>query len=161
MIYVEMTNTDWLHLLSDEDADLTQYKWCEDNYGYANRGKYINGVRKTISLYREVGMRIGIPEKSVIDHIDRDPRNNQRNNLRACTYSRNGANHKLIITNSSGYHGVSWNSQRQKWRAGIKFKSKAYHIGLYTNIEDAARAYDKFARRMFGEFATLNFPDES
>lgn len=40
--------------------------------------------------------------------------------------------------NTSGYKGVTWDNSRKKWRAQIVFKGKAYHLGRYNTIEQAA-----------------------
>lgn len=42
--------------------------------------------------------------------------------------------------NTSGYKGVTWDGSRGKWRAQIVFKGKAYHLGRYNTIEQAAAA---------------------
>jgi hypothetical protein len=61
---------------------------------------------------------------------------------------------------TSKYKGVSWVEPRGKWTAHINKDRKAYYLGLFIEEEDAARTYDEAARRMFGQHARLNFPDE-
>jgi hypothetical protein len=88
-----------------------------------------------------------------IDHRDGDPTNNRLSNLRPASASQNGAN---AGAKTSGYKGVWWTAGR--WRAGIKVKRKAIHLGYFDTPEAAAQAYDEAALRHFGEFAKLNFP---
>lgn len=92
-----------------------------------------------------------------VDHINGDTLDNRRSNLRLCTVSGNNHNRMKSKNNTSGYKGVSWLKQNQKWRAYIKVNSKDKHLGCYLDKEDAARAYDKAAKEYFGEFARLNF----
>lgn len=45
-----------------------------------------------------------------------------------------------------------------KWYAYITFEGKRTHIGAFATAEEAAKAYDAEAIKLFGEFAQLNFP---
>ena len=62
------------------------------------------------------------------------------------------------INNYDSYKGVFWRKDSNKWRTGIMFNGKAKHLGCFTDLVEAAQAYDKAALRLFGEFARLNFP---
>lgn len=61
---------------------------------------------------------------------------------------------------SSQYRGVSWSKQAEKWRAGIVHKRRTTYLGSFDDEELAALAYDKAARRLHGDRAKLNFPED-
>ena len=58
------------------------------------------------------------------------------------------------------YKGVSFYNARRGFQANIKYKKQPVNIGYYKNEIDAAKAYDKKAKELFGEFAYLNFPED-
>ena len=57
------------------------------------------------------------------------------------------------------YKGVCLCKKSNKWRATIMIDGKNKHLGLFTNEEDAAQAYNTKAIELFGEFANLNIID--
>jgi hypothetical protein len=61
--------------------------------------------------------------------------------------------------NTSGFKGVTWSKNRNKWVSQIGFNKKLRYLGQFFCIVKAARAYDSEARKLFGEFARPNFPD--
>ena len=80
----------------------------------------------------------------VTDHIDGNPLNNQRDNLRICSSRENNQNHrhKSATRNySSKYPGVYWHKRAEKWMAYIKINKKRKHLGLFLIEEEAAKAY--------------------
>lgn len=79
--------------------------------------------------------------KDAIDHIDGNRSNNRLDNLREATYTQNQQNRSLDARNKSGYTGVSWDKGHQKWIAKICFKRRQRTIGVFSNVEDAAKAY--------------------
>lgn len=102
-------------------------------------------------LHREImGAKPGV----MVDHRDGDGLNNRRRNLRFCTNSQNLQNQRLNARNTSGFKGVS--KGNRKWRAQIRFSGKTIFLGAFKYRIDAARCYDKWARRYFGEFAMTN-----
>lgn len=143
--------------LVDDDLyeDLSRYKW-QLTHGYAIRhvewpGK-VGGKWKSISMHRHI-MGAESIGKHFIDHIDRNPLNNQRANLRVCTPGGNAMNRSVAVTNTSGYKGVSWNKKCAKWSAQIQVNRKKFVIGLFDTPEDAYIAYCMKAKELHGEYA--------
>lgn len=134
---------------------LNQYKWTARQAG---RTWYAHRHRKggSISMHREI-MRPG--PGLVVDHIDRNGLHNRESNLRVCTPAENQRN-RPAVGGSSQYKGVSYDKEHKKWEAGIHINGRRIHIGLFESEIEAARAYDRVARELFGEFAYLNFPEE-
>lgn len=104
----------------------------------------------------------GYMPDNIIDHINRNPSDNRKHNLRISTYAGNILNQlkqkRKLKNTTSEYKGV--NLQHGKWRAYIVFQGKQVFLGNYSNQEKAAKAYDKAALKYYGEFAVLNFPDK-
>jgi len=96
------------------------------------------------------------PDWEWVDHEDGDGLNNCRANLRDGTGFRNSANRVLASNNTSGYKGVDWNKRKGKWRAIIMVNKKSIFLGYFSNLEEAAEAYDQAAVRHFGEYAKTN-----
>lgn len=92
-----------------------------------------------------------------IDHEDLDKANNRIKNLRPSNKSNNGANRPPQKNNTSGYKGVFWKKDSKFWLVQIRARNRLYYIGIYRDKEEAARAYDDAALRLFGEHARLNF----
>jgi hypothetical protein len=80
--------------------------------------------------------------------------------LRSVKLNKHSA-HKRKNVWYSNYAGVSRekNSNKNPWRAYITFKGKHIRLGGFKTEEEAALAYDKKARELFGSVAKLNFPD--
>lgn len=146
-------------LVDDEDfSELNKYKWYPSAYT-----KSKTTYAYTCEGYFMHRMVMGITDKGlVVDHIDHNGLNNQKNNLRIITQSQNMMNRSSLQTNNkSGYQGVCWDKRRNKWKSYIKINRKLINLGRFKDKEEAARAYDKKAKELFGEFCgNLNFPNE-
>lgn len=145
-------------LVDDEDfEELNKYKWCAHNEGGRT---YATGYNKeSFRNYKHPKMHRVIMKPlngEDIDHVDGDGLNNQRNNLRTCTHQQNLMNSRKRKGCSSIFKGVTWHKKLHKWRAYIVLNSKQIALGCYSFEEDAARAYDKKALELFGDFALLN-----
>lgn len=88
----------------------------------------------------------------IIDHVNRDKTDNRWRNLRAASYSQNGANRIASSNNACGAKGVRQGS-RNRWRAQIGIKGIYYNLGSFDTVEAAEAAYQNAAKRHFGEFA--------
>lgn len=150
-------------LVDDEDyEELNKYKWQAHkhrNTWYATRTIRRKADPAAFQMHRQIlGLVKG--DGVEVDHIDGNGLNNTKQNLRIATNAENARNAGIGIRNTSGYKGVIFEKGPKKWRARIMVDSVPINLGLFTVIEDAARAYDKAATKYFKEFARLNFPGE-
>ena len=87
----------------------------------------------------------------VVDHINGDPLDNRRENLRVCTQKQNCQNRGA--TRKTGLKGISLHKATNRWRAYIKIDGRQKHLGLFPTMEEASKAYAEAAHKYFGEFA--------
>jgi len=143
--------------VDDSDYDwLNQWKWRVEVSKwsiYAVRTDYSNG-KKNVRMARLI-LNI-IDPKMQAEHIDRNGLNNQRSNLRIATNQQNSIN-QVGCNKTSKYKGVHYNKKRHYFCAQIKVNYRSTHIGNFKSEIEAAMAYDKKAKELFGEFAYLNF----
>lgn len=76
-----------------------------------------------------------------IDHINGCKSDNRISNLRCGTRAENQQNQKLHSDNTSGYTGVSWRKDSNKWKAQIQVDGKKIHLGSFARLEDAISAH--------------------
>lgn len=91
-----------------------------------------------------------------VDHADGRRYNNAWLNLREATSQLNNVNRKR--QSSTGYRGVV-KTIGHRFSARIRCEGKMKHLGTWERAVDAARAYDECAKKLYGEFAILNFND--
>ena len=153
--------------VDDEDYErVNQYLWQADvarrkdgtiwNVYAIRQVKLESGKRTTQKMHRFI-MSAFDPKVGVDHNPDISGLNNQKNNLRLSTQQQNVASQALGIKNTSGYKGVYWYDPLQKWAAHIKVNYKLKHLGYFTDIKEAAQAYDAAAFKLFGKFAKPNF----
>lgn len=141
-------------LVDDDDYDcLRRYSW------YLEPGRQTDYAackidRRKESMHGFIAYVNNLLIVGEIDHIDRNGLNNQKTNFRSASSSQNKVNTGIRSTNTSGYKGVTWNRERQKWQV----QACEVNLGRYTDIVEAALVYDGFMYKRFGDRAVLNFP---
>ena len=136
--------------VDDSDYEwLNQWKWRYKT-GYVVR----TGQKKTtIRMHR---LMVNTPNGLETDHINGNPLDNRRKNLRIVTHSQNIFNKKLGKNNTSGFKGVVWRKDRKNWLARIYINKKLTHLGSFHDKLIAAETYNEAAKRYYGEYANLN-----
>jgi len=147
----------------DDYYRLSEYKWfvsggISNNFYAVRRGPNRNGLRRTvIRMHREVA---NTPDGMVCDHINGNSLDNRKANLRSATHMQNSWNtRKSSQSCSSKYKGVTFYKMDQKWHAQISVNGKRIFLGTFEGEKEAAKEYDKAAKKYFGEFAKLNFKE--
>ncbi|WP_412102526.1 HNH endonuclease [Paenibacillus alvei] len=94
----------------------------------------------------------------VVDHINGDPLDNRRENLRVATRNENCRNRRRRKRYKYRFKGVTYDKDKvvNKWRARISYEGKRHCLGYFYTETEAAKAYNEAAIRLHGEFASLN-----
>jgi AP2 domain/HNH endonuclease len=140
-------------LFSEEDRHIASaYSWCYSN-GYVVAR--VPGINTTMRFHRKI---LAAPEHLHVDHIDGNPLNNCRENLRLTDRSGNMRNSsaKTTDTKTSSYKGVSYCKSTGRWKSQITLDSGNMHVGRFDTEEQAAKAYDNAAKIFHRQYAKLN-----
>lgn len=143
-------------IVDNEDYEkLKNYSWYLSDTGYASTTTWDKVSKKSIhkKMHR---MIIGAESGMDVDHINGNRLDNRKSNLRVCTRAENLKNSSIRSDNSSGYKGVSFFKPIKKWRAYIGVNGKHIPLGYFDDPIEAAKAYNKAALELHGEFAKLN-----
>jgi len=146
--------------VDDEDFErVNQFKW------YAHRNKirtvvygYTKINKKSVMLHRFI-MKVN-ETKIQVDHRNGDGLDCKKVNMRLCLHGQNQANGKKYKNCSSKYKGVYYSNHAKKWAAQVAtgVSGKPRPLGYFNDEKEAAKAYDKAALELHGEFALINFP---
>jgi len=82
----------------------------------------------------------GYMPENTVDHKDRVPWHNWRDNLREASQQCQLRNCGTRRDNSSGIKGVSWNKGGGKWQAMIRVDGQQKNLGSFNNPIEAAYA---------------------
>jgi len=150
IVYMTASNNQNIEFMFDEE-DLDKVKpflWRYTPQGYITTKVNPNNGRKNWRLHHCIlGFVYGGGLE--VDHADRNRLNNRKNNLRVVPHEVNNQNCKLRInSHKSGFIGVNWNKDKQKWVATI-YKGKRYYYGSYIDKVDAVKARLRAEKELF------------
>jgi hypothetical protein len=154
--YIPLTQGMYAIVDAEDYERVSRYKWYAVRDGrtyYARRTAKIGHI----TLHRQI-MRT--PKGKVTDHIDGNGLNDRRSNLRNCNPTENSRNRRRNRKTITGFKGVWREKKTGKYCAQIHFDHKYVYLGTFATPEEAAHAYDRKARQLFGPFARCNFPEE-
>ena len=147
-------------IVDDEDYEwLMQWKWHANKIGhtcYARRRAIKNGKVTYIYMHREIAKT---PKNLQADHVNGNGSDNRKFNIRNCTHQQNLQNMQTS-TGTSQYKGVTWYKRDKTWQAEIRQNSKGIFLGRFSTEIEAAKAYNKKAKELFGEYANPNIIKE-
>lgn len=136
-------------LVSKDKIDkVNNIRW----YLYQNKSGIIYGKHEgSKSKFRFTVHELILGQKYA-DHINGNGLDNRNENLRPATKQQNAWNSRKVENCGSKYKGV-YKVRDDKWTVQVNGK----HVGIFKTELEAAKAYDKKALEIYGEFARLNF----
>jgi hypothetical protein len=145
-------------LLDDDIAEFLEA------HGFAISVNRRNGqIEQTMAIIKLGRLICKPPKEKVVDHVNGNPLDNRRRNLRVCTQQQNRMNSRPQRNTSSKYKGVSRERDRNCWKAQIKVGKTNRQLGRFKDEKRAALAYDEAAHKEHKKFAWLNhknFPED-
>lgn len=95
----------------------------------------VNG--REIAVHRHL---ISAPDGSLVDHINRDKKDNRISNLRIADKSMNAFNCGVRRGNTSGVTGVWYRKDTNRWAAEIKLNGSKKSLGCFKEKAEAVQA---------------------
>lgn len=143
--------------IDTEDYDkIKMFHWCAcfepHTNSYYCRSSIKTGEgpkRKTTGVHRII---INPSENKYVDHINHDPLDNRKSNLRVCDNMDNTHNRRAGKNNTTGQKGVDFDKKSGKYRARIRVNYKRISLGKFEILEDAIFAYNQASVKYYGEF---------
>lgn len=171
MLEVPLTPTRTLLLDETDKSLLSAFKWRATATNKAKTKFYCVAwvAGSPMYLHRLI---LNAQKGQIVDHVNGNGLDNRRKNIRICTieenqHNRGGWSKRAAIHSQEHpiYKGV-WRTSRhatarnntKTWEARICWERKQRYIGTFDLPEQAAVAYDDWARTFHGVFARLNFP---
>jgi hypothetical protein len=134
------------------DPDTGFFTWCVSVKGSKGKHKqagtlhragyrYIFAFGHKLAEHRLAWLYLyGVLPPHEIDHINGKRDDNRASNIRLSTRGENAQNRHKHRIGVSGKLGVVWHKAANKWAANIKINKKVKHLGVFSDVNDAARA---------------------
>lgn len=123
---------------ADDYPRVEARRWCLSGNGHV----YTTGPRpeKEVTHLHRLLLGLTAGDGMEGDHINGDPLDNRRANLRIATKGQNAQNkQRLHPLNRSGIRGVSWDKARGRWRASATLEQRHIYLGRFDSKEEAAQ----------------------
>lgn len=135
-------------LFDEADRALIEpHTWYLARGGYPETNLRMGGKFVKCKMHR---LLLGpAPAGCVVDHKNRRPLDNRRENLRFVTRQGNAQNTRQ--PGKSGYRGVHWSKPRQRWQTQVRIGGRSHYLGLYADLT--------FAATVCSAFRAIHMPD--
>jgi hypothetical protein len=152
-------------LLVDDDVyDSIISKFaCWSVYNTRAKKGYVQLIfdNKRTYLHRAILTKDGrdLTRQDIVDHINRNPLDNRRENLRVVGYCTNNHNKTIGSNNTSGYKGVYFHNQHNKWIGYYHHDKKRFWTKPCLTALEAALERDKAVYELYKDLTFLNLPE--
>lgn len=132
------------------DIQKVKYHKWRLSHGHVVTGLPSKGQQRDLS---HVVLDIPKDDSVVVDYINGDTLDNTRCNLRICSQGENVLNKRFMSNNTSGFIGVSYKKDRDRYDPEIRFEYTRCHLGMTKTIEEAVYKRYIAEQLLFGEYA--------
>lgn len=141
-------------IIDFDDIEKVKYHKWRKSHNHVVTGLPAKGNQQDLShIILEITVK---DSKIVVDHINGNPMDNRKQNLRICSQSENTLNKSFMSNNTSGFIGVSYRKDRDKYDPEIRKGSIRCHLGYTVNKIDAVYKRLYAEKILFQEFANIN-----
>ena len=93
------------------------------------------------------------PKGMMVDHRNHDTLDNTKSNLKNVSMMENQQNRKGITSrNTSGFLGVCWYKQTNRWKASIRKNGRTISLGYYKDANEAGAVAHEARVKMFSNY---------
>lgn len=130
---------------------VNRWYWYVGRQNYVQSSHRTEGKRITFMFHREV---MNAPDGYEVDHINHDPTDCRKSNMRICTHKENSTNRRVQSNNKARVKGVNKHPDGG-WRARIKVNGVLHEVNGLSSCEEAAAVYRAMAIKYHGEYACM------
>lgn len=137
-----------------EDIEKVKYHKWRFCHSHVVTGLPAKGTQRELSwVILDLDNRDEKNKDIIVDHIDGNPCNNKKSNLRICSQSENVLNKSFMSNNSSSFIGVSYRKDRDRYDPEIRLNKQRCHLGYTQSLEEAVYKRYYAEKILFKEYA--------
>ena len=135
-----------------DDYDyIKNFYWRVHNHKYVSTAIYDKNTKRVSEVQLHNFLMNPLPNQEV-DHINHNPLDNRKQNLRVVSIAQNQMNAVISTRNTSGVKGVDWDKKTNKWRSRISVNGKRISLGLFDTFELAKKARKDAETKYYGKY---------
>ena len=138
-------------IIDTEDLPLIKYHKWRFSHSHIVTGSPAKGTQRELS-WVVLGLDNRVVKDIVVDHINGNPKDNRKSNLRICKQKDNKLNVSFMSNNTSGFIGVSYRHDKNRYDPEIRVGYTRCHLGLTKTIEEAVYKRLYAEKLLFKEF---------